>query len=50
MQRIGMTNSPFEDFDHPLMAGGPLSRHVLYRISRADWERRDQDPRCVHRP
>jgi len=50
MQRIGMTHSPFEDFDHPLVAGGRLSRHVLYRISRADWERREQDPPCLHRP
>ena len=50
MQRIGMTNRPSEDFDHPLMMGGPLSRHVLYRISRADWERRDQGPPCFHRP
>jgi len=49
MQRIGMTNSPSEDFDHPLLAGGPLRRHVLYRISRADWERRDQDPPCLRR-
>jgi RimJ/RimL family protein N-acetyltransferase len=50
MRRIGMTHSPSEDFDHPLMAGGPLSRHVLYRISRADWERQDRDPSCLHRP
>ena len=49
MQRIGMTNNPSEDFDHPLVADGRLSRHVLYRISRADWERLDQDPPCLHR-
>lgn len=50
MQRIGMTNSPSEDFDHPLVADGRLSRHVLYRISRAEWERRDQDPPRLHCP
>jgi hypothetical protein len=33
MERIGMTHSPAEDFDHPLLAAGhPLRRHVLYRI------------------
>ena len=40
MQRIGMTSDPSEDFDHPRVAGGPSRRHVLYRISRFDWERR----------
>jgi len=44
MRRIGMTHNPSEDFDHPLLAGGPLRRHVLYRISRADWQRREQNP------
>jgi RimJ/RimL family protein N-acetyltransferase len=39
MQRIGMARDPFEDFDHPQVAEGPLRRHVLYRISRATWER-----------
>lgn len=38
MRRIGMTRHPSEDFDHPQVAGAPLSRHVLYRISRAEWE------------
>lgn len=40
MQRIGMTCDPSEDFDHPRVPAGPLRRHVLYRISRTDWERR----------
>ena len=32
MERIGMTRSPADDFDHPqLVAGHPLRRHVLYR-------------------
>jgi RimJ/RimL family protein N-acetyltransferase len=32
MERIGMTRSPTDDFDHPgLPAGHPLGRHVVYR-------------------
>jgi RimJ/RimL family protein N-acetyltransferase len=32
MERIGMTRSPDDDFDHPgLPEGNPLRRHVLYR-------------------
>jgi hypothetical protein len=32
MQRIGMTRTEADDFDHPaLPAGHPLRRHVLYR-------------------
>ncbi|MGO4706715.1 GNAT family N-acetyltransferase [Microvirga sp. 2MCAF38] len=35
MQRLGMTTSEAEDFDHPAMPEGhPLRRHVLYRLSR----------------
>jgi len=35
MEKIGMTRSPADDFDHPrLPAGHPLRRHVLYRIRR----------------
>jgi RimJ/RimL family protein N-acetyltransferase len=35
MERLGMTPSPTEDFDHPLVAEGhPLRRHVLYRLTR----------------
>jgi RimJ/RimL family protein N-acetyltransferase len=34
MERIGMTHSPGDDFDHPLLPpGNPLSRHVLYRVA-----------------
>lgn len=41
MERIGMTRDPADDFDHPrLPSGHPLRRHVLYRLGRADWERR----------
>jgi RimJ/RimL family protein N-acetyltransferase len=36
MERIGMTRSPADDFDHPaLPEGHPLRRHVLYRVIRA---------------
>jgi|SRR5579864_3062776 len=35
MERIGMTRSPADDFDHPsLPEGHPLRRHVLYRAIR----------------
>jgi RimJ/RimL family protein N-acetyltransferase len=35
MESIGMTYSPADDFDHPLLiAGHPRRRHVLYRIPR----------------
>ena len=33
MERIGMTHSASEDFDHPVLPEGhPLRRHVLYRL------------------
>jgi RimJ/RimL family protein N-acetyltransferase len=33
MERIGMTRTPADDFDHPnLPEGHPLRRHVLYRM------------------
>jgi len=35
MERIGMTRTPADDFDHPsIPEGHPLRRHVLYRLSR----------------
>ncbi len=35
MERIGMTRSPEDDFDHPVLPEGhPLRRHVLYRAKR----------------
>jgi len=35
MERIGMTRTPDDDFDHPaLPEGHPLRRHVLYRARR----------------
>jgi RimJ/RimL family protein N-acetyltransferase len=41
MEKLGMTHSPSEDFDHPMVdIGHPLRRHVLYRLSRDDWKSR----------
>lgn len=40
MERIGMTRDPADDFDHPRLAvDNPMRRHVLYRLSRSDWEK-----------
>jgi ribosomal-protein-alanine N-acetyltransferase len=39
MERIGMSRNPDDDFDNPtLPEGSPLRRHVLYRISKAQFE------------
>jgi RimJ/RimL family protein N-acetyltransferase len=39
MERLGMTQDPAEDFDHPtIQVGSPLRRHVLYRLRRSAWE------------
>jgi RimJ/RimL family protein N-acetyltransferase len=33
MEKLGMTRSPADDFDHPRVPEGhPLRRHVLYRL------------------
>lgn len=41
MERIGMTRDCGGDFEHPnLAAGHPLRHHVLYRMSRSAWLRR----------
>ena len=38
MEKIGMTYDPADDFLHPnLPPDHKLSKHVLYRLSRADW-------------
>jgi RimJ/RimL family protein N-acetyltransferase len=40
MERLGMHRDPADDFEHPnLPAGHPLRPHVLYRLSRDDWDR-----------
>jgi len=49
MKRIGMTRDQGADFDHPRVDAGPLRRHVLYRIARADWEQRVAEATSPHR-
>jgi ribosomal-protein-alanine N-acetyltransferase len=40
MERIGLHRDPADDFDNPSFpAGHPLRRHVLYRITRSEWNR-----------
>jgi RimJ/RimL family protein N-acetyltransferase len=48
MQRIGMTRDPSGDFNHPLVADGPLRRHVLYRLTGTSWEQQGRER--LHRP
>ena len=39
MEKLGMSHDPADDFDHPILPPGHrLSRHVLYRLQRKDWE------------
>jgi RimJ/RimL family protein N-acetyltransferase len=39
MERLRMTHSPTDDFDHPnLPPGHRLQRHVLFRLSQSSWE------------
>jgi RimJ/RimL family protein N-acetyltransferase len=41
MGRLGMRRSPADDFQHPaLPEGHPLRAHVLYRLTRAEWQAR----------
>jgi RimJ/RimL family protein N-acetyltransferase len=41
MEKIGMTRDPAGDFDHPSVpAGDPLQRHVLYRLTAAQYRSR----------
>lgn len=45
MERLGMTRVAGGDFDHPRVAeGSPLRRHVLYRITSADWRLKRKTP------
>jgi ribosomal-protein-alanine N-acetyltransferase len=38
MKRIGMTNDPADDFDHPMLdEGHPLRPHVLWRMTAERW-------------
>ncbi|KRB33181.1 GNAT family acetyltransferase [Mesorhizobium sp. Root695] len=47
MQRLGMTADPSGDFDHPSIPDSHphLKRHVLYRLSRQDWQARKRAAR-----
>ncbi|MHC8943596.1 GNAT family N-acetyltransferase [Advenella incenata] len=39
MQRLGMRHQACDDFEHPaLVEGHPLRQHVLYRMTREDWQ------------
>ena len=39
MEKLDMTRDPADDFDHPFLEEGhPLCRHVLYRLSCAQWQ------------
>lgn len=39
MEKLGMTRSAADDFDHPMVqAGHPVRAHVLYRLQRARWQ------------
>ena len=42
MRRLGLHHEPDRDFDHPRVPDTHphLKRHVLYTISRQQWERR----------
>jgi len=38
MEKLGMTNDPRDDFDHPRVPDGhPVKRHVLYRLTLEQW-------------
>ena len=52
MRRLCMSHDPGEDFDHPrLQRDSPLLRHVLYRLSAAQWrERGDAEARATADP
>lgn len=44
MERLGMTRDEGGDFDHPRLAEGhALRRHVLHRLTRAEWWRAAMD-------
>jgi RimJ/RimL family protein N-acetyltransferase len=39
MERLGLSREPADDFDHPVLPpGSPLRAHVLYRITREEWQ------------
>jgi 3-dehydroquinate dehydratase/shikimate dehydrogenase len=41
MKKLGMHHDPKDDFNHPKFPEGhPLSRHILYRIKKSEWQGR----------
>src|ERR1700722_13533810 len=47
MERLGMRHDPGGDFEHPrLPPGHALRRHVLYRLTQADWRGRERPAAC----
>lgn len=43
MEKLGMTRNPADDFDHPrCLDDDRLRRHVLYRITAAQWRARGE--------
>ena len=42
MERLGMRHDPAGDFDHPRVPDTHphLRRHVLYRLTRSEWQER----------
>jgi hypothetical protein len=43
MERIGMSRDLAGDFEHPnLPPGDPLRPHVLYRLNRSNWLKREK--------
>jgi RimJ/RimL family protein N-acetyltransferase len=50
MERLGMTNDPADDFDHPrLSPGDPLRRHVVYRLQATAWSSSPERAPAAHR-
>jgi RimJ/RimL family protein N-acetyltransferase len=45
MDRLGMRRTPELDFDHPMIPDGHrLKRHIVYRMTKQDWEKRAPTP------
>ena len=44
MRRLGMRHDCADDFDHPAVRAEHLRRHVLYRLTAANWRARRSQP------